>query len=414
MYHAIMRRVPRRLAQQRAMSSSATSTPLAMAPELGDFRQSLRRWVDTEIVPFVNDWEEAGRVPRRVFRRAGEIGLLGVGYPEEYGGLGNHPQDLSVMMMVNEELCRAGSGGLVAALSVHNIALPPILALGSNELKALVLPQVLAGEKTASLGITEPGGGSDVANMSTVARFDGRGETTGEYIVNGEKTLITGGVEADYITLAVRTGGKGPSGISLLCVDGDTPGLSRTELQKTGWWCSDTATLSFDDCRVPSERLLGKENDGFLGVMQNFNSERIMLAAQCVYFSELLIKEATDWAQQRQTFGKRLVEHQAIRHRLVDMNTAVLASRALLDSVVERYRVLGGDAVVAEICMLKNLCTDTMSQCADSAVQVLGGAGYVRGHTVERLYREVKVMQIGGGSTEIMKDLAARQMGMLG
>ena len=396
---------------RRALSSVIPpSPPEAMAPNLDTFRTSLRKWVDQELVPNVNKWDEAGRVPSSVFKAAGTLGVLGVGYPTEYGGLGNHRNDLSVLLLVNEELCRTGSGGLVAALSAHNISLPPVVALGSEDLKRKVVPSVIAGEKTMSLGVTEPSGGSDVANMETHARLEGN-----HYIVNGSKTYITGGMEADYITLAVRTGkpGSGPAGISLLCVEKDTPGLSRTELQKTGWWCSDTATLMFDEMHVPKECLLGVENHGFLGVMRNFNSERIMLAAQAVYFSDLLIDEASTWAQQRKTFGKRLVDHQAIRHRIVDMKTASLASRALLNQTVEKFRVGGGDHIVDEICMLKNVATDCMGLCADSAVQVLGGAGYIRGHSVERLYREVKVMQIGGGSTEIMKDLAAKQMGLM-
>ena len=380
-----------------------------MAPHLNDFRMSLRKWVHKEVIPNINSWDEAGRVPRAVFKAAGDLGVLGVGYPTEYGGLGNDRNDLSVLLLVNEELCRAGSGGLCAALSAHHISLPPVVALGNESLKQKVIPSVLSGTKTMSLGVTEPSGGSDVANMETVATLQGDC-----YVVNGAKTYITGGMEADYITLAVRTGSSGPSGITLLCVEKDTPGLECTELHKTGWWCSDTATLTFDDCHVPTTHVLGRENEGFMGVMRNFNCERIMLAAQAIYFSDLLIEEASSWAQQRKTFGQRLVDHQAIRHRIVDMKMHAIGSRALLNQTVEKYRVNGGgDAIVDEICMLKNMSTDCMQLCADGAVQVLGGAGYVRGHSVERLYREVKVMQIGGGSTEIMKDLAAKQMGLM-
>ena len=251
-------------------SLSTISPPEPMAPHLSDFRETIRRWVSKEIIPNVNEWEENGRVPRDIFRQAGEIGIFGVGYPEEYGGLGNHPCDLSVMMLVNEELCRAGSGGLCAALSVHNISLPPIISLGSEELKQKVVPAVLAGQKTMSLGVTEPSGGSDVANMQTVATLI----DDDHYLVNGSKTFITGGMESDFITLAVRTGGSGPSGISLLCVEKGTPGLERTELMKAGWWCSDTATLHFDNMKVPKKNLLGTENNGFINVMKNFNSER--------------------------------------------------------------------------------------------------------------------------------------------
>jgi acyl-CoA dehydrogenase len=304
------------------------------------------------------------------------------------------------------QLCRAGSGGLIASLLTHSISLPPIVALGSSEIKAKVVTKVLAGEAVCSLCITEPSGGSDVANMTTSAKQDGD-----HFILNGEKTFITSGVQADFYTVAARTGGPGATGISLFLVERDTPGFTRTKLDKMGWLCSDTASLHFDECRVPKENLLGEVNKGFRGIMVNFNSERIFMSAQCVFFSRELIRHTTEWAQHRQTFGRKLIENQAIRHRIVDMQTRTAAANAYYQSVLDRYSRGEADCV-ADISMLKNFCTDCFHYCADSAVQVMGGAGFMRGHPVERLYRETKVMQIGGGSTEIMKDLAAKQLGL--
>jgi acyl-CoA dehydrogenase len=268
-----------------------------------------------------------------------------------------------------------------------------------------VLPQILSGKKISALAITEPSGGSDVANIRTTARRDGD-----HYIVNGEKTFITSGIRADYVTTAVRTGGPGPGGVSLLLIEGDTPGLSRTPLKKMGWWASDTAMLHFDDCRVPAGNLLGEEGAGFKIIMHNFNSERITMAAGCTAAARVCFDDAIDYAKQRQTFGKPLAQHQVIRHKLVDMAQKVAASQAMLEMLA--WRLQQGDNPVAEICMRKNQATQTMAFCASEAVQIFGGAGYMRGIRVERIYREVKVNAIGGGSEEIMKDLASRQMGL--
>ena len=243
-----------------------------------------------------------------------------------------------------------------------------------------------------------------MANLRTRARRDGD-----HYVVNGEKTFITSGMRADYITTAVRTGGEGPGGVSLLLIEGDTPGLSRTPLKKMGWWASDTATLHFDDCRVPAENLIGEEGQGFKIIMQNFNSERLTMAAGCTASARVCLDEAIDYAKERKTFGKPIAQHQVIRHKLVDMAQKVAASQAMLEMLA--WRLGHGESPVAEICMLKNQATQTMAFCASEAVQIFGGAGFMRGVKVERIYREVKVNAIGGGTEEIMKDLASRQMG---
>ncbi|MEC8023923.1 MAG: acyl-CoA dehydrogenase family protein [Myxococcota bacterium] len=367
------------------------------------FRSSLRRFVAKEITPNIPAWEEAGRFPRELYAKAANIGLLALGFPEEYGGTS---VDGFYQLILTEELSRCGSGGLVAGLMSHGIGAPPIASMATAELKAEVLPRILSGQSISALAISEPGGGSDVAQLRTTAKRDGD-----SYVVNGEKTFITSGMRADYITTAVRTGGEGMGGVSLLLIPGDSSGLSRTELKKMGWWCSDTATLHFDDCRVPSRYLLGPENAGFMGIMQNFNNERLFIAVMAWAFAQLCFEEALTWAKDRKTFGKPLIRHQVLRHKLVDMRTALEGTRASLEDLT--WRVDLGEWPVAEVCMIKNRATQCMELCAKEAVQILGGLGYMQGSISERVYRETKVLAIGGGAEEIMKELAARQLGWL-
>lgn len=365
------------------------------------FRDQMRRFVDREIAPHATAWDEACEFPRELYRKASAVGLLQLNFPEEYGGVA---ADRFFAIIAGQELARAGSGGVAASLMSHTIGAPPVAKLGAEHLKRRVLPPVLAGEKIAALAVTEPGGGSDVANLKTTARLDGD-----HYVVRGEKTFITSGLRADFFTVAVRTGGPGMAGISLLLIDRDTPGFSRTPLQKMGWWASDTATLHFDDCRVPAENLIGRENAGFMGIMLNFNDERLGLAASAIGFARTAYDEALDYARQRETFGKRLLGHQVIRHKLVDMAQRIEASQAMLERIA--WALDQGESPIAALCLLKNQATQTMAFCASEAVQILGGAGYMRGAKSERIYREVKVNAIGGGTEEIMKDLASRQLG---
>jgi acyl-CoA dehydrogenase len=383
--------------------------PVYYRPEHLDLRETLRRFVAREIAPHVAAWDEAETFPRDLYRRAADVGLLGLGFPDEYGGLAG--VDSFHRLIASLELAQAGSGGLVASLMSHTIGAPPVAMLGSAELKQRVLPAVLAGERIAALAITEPSGGSDVSALRCTAVREGD-----HYVVNGEKTFITSGIRADYLTVAVRTDprAEGARGISLLLVEGDTPGLSRTPLRKMGWWASDTAHLRFDDCRVPAGNLLGAEGAGFRAIMQNFNAERFSMAAGAVGFAWVCYQEALAWARERRAFGQRLADHQVVRHRLVDMLASIEAARAMLEETAWRLdRAPAGDAeLVASICLLKNLATRCMQTCADGAVQTLGGMGYMRGTRSERIYREVKVNMIGGGAEEIMKDLAARQLGL--
>ena len=378
---------------------------MKLLPEHEAFRDGVRAFVEREIAPHVSNWDEAETFPRALYRRAAEVGLLGIGYPEALGGT---PADGWYRLIATEEIARAGSGGLMASLFSHNIGLPPIVAHGSPALQRRVVPDVLAGEKIAALAITEPSGGSDVARIRTTARRDGD-----DWVIDGEKVFITSGMRADWITLAVRTGSKGAAGISLIAVPGGAPGLTRSPLAKMGWWCSDTAQLRFDACRVPADHLIGEENAGFRAIMENFNGERLLMSVGACAFAQACYDEALGWARQRQTFGAPLVSHQAIRHKLMDMQMRIASTRAWLHALVERQEAGDtGAGWVAELCLAKNHATQAMQFCADQAVQILGAMGYMRGTKSERIYREVKVMMIGGGAEEIMKELAARQLGV--
>ncbi len=372
------------------------------------------RFATEEIAPHVSRWDDAGEFPRELYGRAAALGLLGLGYPEELGGT---PATQSMRNALTLPLARHGaSGGVFASLFSHNIGLPPVLKHGSKALQHEVIPPVLRGEKIAALAVTESGGGSDVAALRTTARRDGD-----HYILNGEKVFITSGMRADFITVAVRTGdadSKGASGISMIVVPGDSVGVSRSRLEKMGWWSSDTAHLRFDNVRVPSRFLVGDEGAGFKMIMGNFNGERLAMSVGALGFSQACFDEALAWARQRKTFGQPLVRHQVIRHKLADMQMRIASTQAWVDALTARADA-GDDSVggqttadwVAQVCLLKNHATQTMQFCADQAVQILGGMGFMRGTRSERIYREVKVMMIGGGAEEIMKELAARQLG---
>tara|TARA_R110000823_G_scaffold295738_2_gene415553 strand:+ start:39103 stop:40275 length:1173 start_codon:yes stop_codon:yes gene_type:complete len=369
------------------------------------WRSQLRKFVDTEIMPFAEEWDEAGHIPIELWPKAAAVGLLGLGYPEQYGGI-SEGIDSWHGWIANEELSRIGAGGIPASLMVHGIGLPPVLNWGSDALKEMVAPPVLAGEKHISLGITEPGAGSDVAQISTTAVRDGD-----DYVVNGAKTYITGGMRANWVSTAVRTGGEGAKGVSMLLVPTDAEGFSRTQLdRKQGWWASDTATLYFDNVRVPASYLIGEENQGFLVIMTNFNSERMFMAAAMEALGRVCLEEAVAWARERTTFRKRLADHQVIRHKIAQMKQKLNATQAYIRVCYESFEA--GHPNPGDIALLKVQASETMEFCAREAMQILGGMGYMRGSRVERIYREVRVNAIGGGSEEIMRDLAARQYGL--
>jgi len=376
-----------------------------LTPEHEEWRKQLRRFLDGEVAPFAQDWDEACHIPDTLWPKAAEVGILGLGYPEQYGGIAEGT-DIWHHNILNEELARIGVGGVSANLMVHNIGLPPVVNFANDTVRSEVVPEVLSGRKRISLAITEPGGGSDVANISTSAKLDGD-----SYIVNGSKTYITGGMGADWFSTAVRTGGGGSQGVSMLLIPAASEGVSRTELdRKQGWWASDTATIYFDNVRVPAGNLIGDENRGFKVIMNNFNAERMAMACGMESFSRVCLEEAVEWARERHTFGKRLADHQVIRHKIAEMKQRINATQAYIQIV--SYQVSRGKAAAGDIAMLKVQCSQTLEYCAREAMQILGGIGYMRGSRVERIYREVRVNAIGGGSEEIMRDLAARQYGL--
>jgi acyl-CoA dehydrogenase len=371
-------------------------------PERRDLRAVVRRFTEQEVVPHLADWERAGELPRSLHRTAAGIGLLGLGFPESVGGAG----DLLDTVVATEELIGAGgSSGLVAGLLTHGIALPHIVDAGDPHLIDRFVRPTVAGELIGSLAITEPGGGSDVAALRTTARRDGD-----TYVVNGTKTFITSGARADFVTTAVRTGGPGYQGISLLVIEKGTPGFAvDRRLEKMGWHCSDTAELSFVDARVPAANLVGLENGGFALVMRQFQVERISLAVQAYATAQRCLDLALSYVRQRETFGKPLIARQVVRHRLVDMAQRIDLARTYTREVA--VKVAAGEEVVAQVCFAKNAAVEACSFVVDAAVQLHGGAGYLRDTEVERHYRDARVLGIGGGATEVMTELAARRLG---
>jgi acyl-CoA dehydrogenase len=293
---------------------------------------------------------------------------------------------------------------LGASLGSLHIALPPILKFGTDEQKARFLPRVLEGERIAALAVTEPGGGSDVAGLATTAIRDGD-----EYVVNGSKTFITSGCRADQFTVAVRTGGDGHGGISLLVIESDTPGFTRSEpLKKMGWWPSDTAQLFFDDCRVPAANLIGPENLGFIAIMENFQKERLQMSIVANVTAELALDACRGYVREREAFGRPLSGFQVLRHRLVDMATRVEVSREYTYRVAAR--MAAGEDQITEVSMAKIFSTEASDFVTNAAVQMFGGYGYMREYLVERLYRDNRILSIGGGTTEIMKEIVAKRI----
>ena len=364
-------------------------------------RQTVRKFVDKEIKPFVDDWEERGEFPRDLYQKAGGTGILGIGYPEQYGGTEG---DLFLKIAAIEEIARCGSGGVSAGLGSLDIGLPPIIRQGNEELKRRLVPPVLAGEKVCALAITEPNAGSDVGAIQTRAKREGD-----LYRVNGRKTFITSGARADILTCAVRTGGPGPHGVSLLVMETNTPGFAVTRvLKKMGWWASDTAELVFEDCLVPVENLLGEEGQGFYGIMANFQMERLQLALLANVTAQLALEESLKYVKQREAFGRPLEGFQVTRHKLVDMATLIEASREFTYRVAAKIEA--GLNPVKEISMAKNFACQVSDRVTYDAVQLHGGYGYMREYLVERLYRDNRILSIGGGTQEIMKEIIGKLM----
>ncbi|MCW2794042.1 MAG: acyl-CoA dehydrogenase domain protein [Nocardioides sp.] len=379
-----------------------------MSAEREALRATAAEFVRREVLPHLQQWEDAQTIPRELHAAAAKQGLLGVSFPESVGGEGG---DLLDSVALQEAMFEAGaSSGLMAGLFTGGIALPHIAAHGLPHLVDRFVRPTLAGRKIGSLAVTEPGGGSDVAGITTTARREGD-----HYVVNGAKTFITSGIRADFVTTAVRTGGPGHAGISLLVVDKGTPGFTvdRT-LTKMGWHCSDTAELSYVDVRVPVANLVGEENSGFYLIAEQFVVERIALAVHAYGIAARSLELTAAYCRERETFGRPLVANQVVRHKLVEMHRQVEVARTYTREVARRHalHVQGaGESVIAEACLAKQTACDTATYVCDQAVQLHGGTGYLHGTEVERHYRDARILPIGGGATEVLTDLAAKLLG---
>jgi acyl-CoA dehydrogenase len=367
------------------------------------FRQSCLRFAKEKIAPYVAEWEEAGSFPRELYTDAARAGVLGVSYPEELGGGGG---DMLHALIGIEALLTGGSSGVVASLGSLGIALPPILVLGSDEQKRRFVPPALAGEKIAALAITEPNTGSDVAGIKTRAERDGD-----SYVLSGAKLFITSGVRADFVSVLARTGPDPHGGLTFFVVERGMPGFSVSRaLKKTGWWASDTAELAFDAVRVPLENRIGDEGSGFVSLMRNFQYERLALAFYGHATAAIVLEDAIAYAKERQAFGRPIAGFQVTRHKLATMATKVNVARTFNYSIAER--VMAGEYLVSEVSMAKNFSAEIAQEVCYEAVQIFGGMGFMRETRVERLSRDARLLPIGGGTSEIMNEIIAKQLGL--
>lgn len=368
------------------------------------WRQQLRSFVDKEIERNLNAWDAAGTFPDSLYTKAAAAGILGMGFPVDLGGTGTDI-DLYHRIIFAEELYRLGSGVVFADLATHWIGLPPVIALGDASFRESVARPVLSGERQIAFAVTEPSGGSDVGGFTTTAERDGDC-----YVVNGAKTLISGAMRADFLLVAARTGGPGVGGLSLLLIDAHSPGVSRGPVPGLAWYNANNGWLRFDNVRVPLENLIGEENRGFAGLANQFNIERFSGISATLAMARTAVAEAIAWGRERHTFGKRLVDHQVIRHKIIDMIQRINTSYAYLDVLVWRFE--NGEVPVADLAMLKIQATTTLEYCARECLQVLGGRAYTGENRVERIYREARTFVIGGGAEEVLRDLAGRQLGL--
>jgi acyl-CoA dehydrogenase len=388
----------------KGLPTAAPRRPIPpFTEEHEDFRQAVRRFVETELRPHAAEWEEARWFPNEVFHRCAELGYLGLKFEEEYGGQGGGYVADAVFA---EELSRCGSGGLAAGIGGHtSIALPPIWKFGTEDQKQRYLVPGIRGEKIGALGITEPDAGSDVAGIKTNAR-----RAEGGWIVNGSKMFITNGVRADFVVTAVKTTPEGGhQGLSFFIVD-KGPGVEASKIEKLGWHASDTALISFDDVFVPEENLLGAENQGFYLIMANFQWERLLMALGSVGGMQAAFEHTLEFARERTAFGKPIASHQAIRHKFAEMATTIEAGRCLTYHALRLF-VDGGDAV-REVTMAKLATQRAAFDLMDTCLQIHGGAGYIREYDIERAARDARLGPIGGGTDEIMKEILGKSLGL--
>ena len=374
------------------------------SPEREALRKTVRSFAEREVLPHAAEWERTGELPRELHRKAGEAGLLGANFPESAGGGGGDGADA---VIICEEMHYAGApGGVFASLVTCGIAVPHMIASGDERLIETYVKPTLRGEKIGSLAITEPGGGSDVGHLTTKATRDGD-----DYILNGAKTYITSGVRADYVVTASRTGGPGAAGVSLIVVDKGTPGFEVSrKLDKMGWRSSDTAELSYTDVRVPVANLIGAENSGFFQIAAAFVSERVGLAVQAYASAQRCLDLTVEWCRNRETFGKPLISRQSVQNTLAEMARRIDVARVYTRHVVER-QLAGEQNLITEVCFAKNTAVETGEWVANQAVQLFGGMGYMAESEVERQYRDMRILGIGGGTTEILTSLAAKTLG---
>jgi alkylation response protein AidB-like acyl-CoA dehydrogenase len=393
-----------------------TSVPVRHAifsEEHDRLRQSVRRFVDTEVRPYVDQWEAAGRFPDDLFRRCGELGFLGLHYPARWGGSDG---DLATGIVFVEELARAGAAGIAMAISVQSdMATPALAQFGSDDQRERWLRPAIAGEKIGAIAITEPDAGSDVAAIRT------RGVRDGDvWHISGTKMFITNGTRADFLTLVAQTepsqadARQGHRGISLFVVDTRLPGVTVSRhLDKLGMWCSDTAEIALDAVPVPHDDLIGGEpGQGFAQLMWQLQYERLAGAAACVGHAAQVLDETIAYARERKTFGSALADHQVIAHKLADAATELEAARSLLYSTA--WRVMHDEYPVAEISMSKKYCAQVQNRLVDTCLQVFGGAGYLAETPVSRAFRDARLQRIGGGADEIMNEVIAKRLGITG
>ncbi|WP_421844414.1 acyl-CoA dehydrogenase family protein [Mycobacterium sp.] len=373
-------------------------------PEREQLRTTVRAFAEREILPHIDEWERIGELPRDLHRRAGAAGLLGAGLPEAVGGGGGDGADAAIIC---EEIHQAGTpGGVFASLFTCGISVPHMIASGDARLIDTFVRPTLAGDQIGALAITEPGGGSDVGHLRTAAVRDGD-----DYVINGAKTYITSGVRADYVVTAVRTGGPGAAGVSLMVVEKGTPGFEvNRKLEKMGWRSSDTAELSYTDVRVPAANLVGDENTGFAQIAQAFVAERISMAVQAYSSAQRCLDISVQWCRDRETFGRPLISRQTVQNTLTEMARRIDVARVYSRNVVER-QLAGETNLITEVCFAKNTAVEAGEWVAHQAVQLFGGMGYMAESEVERQYRDMRILGIGGGTTEILTALAAKTLG---
>ncbi|MCB4799586.1 acyl-CoA dehydrogenase family protein [Neotamlana laminarinivorans] len=364
------------------------------------FRQSLKDFLQKEVVPNINNWEKSGVIDKSIWTKLGEMGFLGINYPETYGGLG---LDFFYTVILLEELQKINSGGFAAAVWAHvYLAMTHLNAEASETIKEKYLSASIAGEKIGCLCITEPFGGSDVAGMRTTAVKDGN-----VYVINGSKTFITNGVYSDYLIVAAKTTPElGNKGISIFLIDRETPGVSATKLDKLGWRASDTGEIAFDNVKIPVENLMGEENKGFSYIMQHFASERLIMGINAHARAEFALEYALDYMKERKAFGKSINQFQALRHKIADLYTEMEFCKTFNYAVANQLNK--GEYAVKEATMSKLKSTKMADEVMYECLQFLGGYGYMEEYPMARLLRDSRLGPIGGGTSEILREILSK------